>query len=91
MAQKIVIEDYGQFAKMYNKCMDLLNKIHTRWYGSCYGVSSNDVRHLYDLIVEGKTSLSRYEREKNDKIYFDQYGEHLYKNMEGKDVNSYIL
>lgn len=91
MAQKIHIEDYGQFAKMYNRCMDLLSKIYTRWYGSAYGVRHYDVQHLYDLIVEGKTSFTRYERELNDKIFYDQYGQHLYKNMEGKDVKTYVL
>ena len=91
MAQKVDISDYWKYAKLHNKCMDLLNKIYTRWWGSSYGVSHRDVQHLIDLISEGKTSFRRFEREFNDRIYFDQYGEHLYKNMEGKNVNDYIL
>ena len=83
--------DYWQSSKLYNKCMDLLNKIYTRWYGSAYGVTHIEVQRLYDLITTGKTSFTRYEREKNDAIYFNQYGEHLYKNMKGKDVSKYNI
>ena len=88
---KMNFTEYWQEARMYNRCMDVLNEIYTRWYGSAYGVTHYDVRNLYNLVVEGKTSLSRYKHELNDKIYFDQTGKHLYKDMEGKDVEKYIL
>lgn len=84
-------KEWWEITEQYNKCMDLLSKIYTRWYGSAYGVRHVDVSRLYDLIEAKKTSFTRYEREMNDSIYFHQTGKHLYKNMEGKDVNSYIL
>ena len=84
-------KEWWQITEMYNKCMDVLNKIYTRWYGSAWGVTHAAVRRMYDLIDEGKTSFSRYEREMNDKIYFDQCGKHLYKSQEGKDVSKYVL
>ena len=83
--------DYWQFAEVYNKCMKVLEKIYCRWYGSAWGLSSTTINHMADLIIDEKTSYSRYEREMNDKIYFDQYGQHLYKRQEGKDVTKYVL
>ena len=64
--------------------MDVLSEIYTRWYGSAIGVTHNDVRNMCDIILSKKSSFTRYKRELNDKIFFDTYGEHLYKNMEGK-------
>ena len=77
--------------KTYFLSMDVLSEIYTRWYGSAIGVTHNDVRNMCDIILSKKSSFTRYKRELNDKIFFDTYGEHLYKNMEGKNVNEYIL
>lgn len=85
------IESYAKFAKQYNRCMEALSNVYCRWYGSAYGLTHSDVRHMYDLVSSGKTSITRYCHELNDKIFFDQYGEHLYKDCQGKDVNSYVL
>lgn len=83
--------EYWQSAQIYNKCMEVLERIYTRWYGSAWGLTPSVINHMADLIIDEKTSYSRYEREMNDKIYFDQYGKHLYKRQEGKDINKYVL
>ena len=83
--------DYWEWARLYNKCMETLEDIDVRWCGSAYNVNHSRIQHLYDLIDSGKTSFTRYKREMNDYIYFKTYGEHLYKSMVGKDLNTYIL
>ena len=91
MNRKMDLSDFGRYNKFYNHCMDILSNIYTRWFGSAFGLQHSDIRRMVDLIADGKTSMTRYKRELNDKIYFDQYGRHLYKDMEGKDVKLYVI
>lgn len=85
------LSHYSEYNKLYNKCKDVLGDIYARWFGSAYGLTHNDIRRMVDLIASGKTSMTRYKRELNDKIFFDQYGQHLYKDMEYKDVKNYDI
>ena len=91
MARGYHFTEYWQFVRHYNKCMDCLTKIWCRWYGSALGVTHSDVQNLYDLTVNGVTTLTKFTHEMNDKIFYDMYGEHLYKDCQGKDVESYKL
>jgi hypothetical protein len=52
--------------KLYNKCMDVLNALHCRWFGSAYGVTHSEVRDLKERIKRGETSFTRFRKEFND-------------------------
>lgn len=77
--------------KRYNSCMDALTKVYNRWWGSAQSLTHAQVDRMCKLVGSGKTSIRRYCHELNDKIFFNMYKSHLYKDCEGKDVTNYCL
>lgn len=85
------LDYYVKSTRLYNSCMDALAKVYTRWFGSALSLRHYDVERLYNLVLEKKTSITKYCHELNDKIFFAMYKTHLYKDCQGKDVNLYVL
>ncbi len=52
--------------RLYNKCMDFLNALHSRWYGTAYGVTHGEVRFLCEKIKRGETTFTKFRRSFNE-------------------------
>lgn len=58
-----------ELTKLYNKCLDTIESLHLKWFGSAYGVTTYDVLKLQDDILHGKTTITKFKREFNQSAY----------------------
>lgn len=60
---------------LYNKCLDTLNYLHAKYYGSAINVHHYMVYNLKENIKKGLVTLSKYKKSFGELAYLCNKGE----------------
>ena len=80
MSKEVKVYEYGYIpryqnmsyegdTKMYNDLQDKMSALYCKWYGSAYGLSSEQVESLKEAIKKGKTTFNAWKHNFEDEAY----------------------